>query len=174
MSTRIGIVLVMFLSITHAQETSNNTNPHRTAGRMNGRAWRLMGNYDKRIYLEGYENGSTAMAVAMAVIKIHNANISAEVLFQVAEEQGLNSGGFTMLDYLRELDVLYSDTENVNISVPDGIAYCHKKLSGKYTKAELEKQLIVERTYDNKNVGLSSQDVIDRFEKSGGFSTVKH
>ena len=79
-----------------------------------------------------------------------------------------------MLDYLRELDVLYSDTENVNISVPDGIAYCHKKLSGKYTKAELEKQLIVERTYDNKNVGLSSQDVIDRFEKSGGFSTVKH
>jgi hypothetical protein len=50
--------------------------------------------------------------------------------------------GFTTGEIIRELDVLYGATENLNIPLPAGMMYVGAKLGGKRTPTELAQVLV--------------------------------
>ncbi len=53
--------------------------------------------------------------------------------------------GFTVGDYVRELDELFKDRENQPLLLPLAHQYVTLKLKGQLTKAELEQRLIAMR-----------------------------
>lgn len=88
---------------------------------MNGRVWMSLEETEKKMYMFGVRDGVVAA----------NRNES-KTLIQ----------GFTLHDYLNELNLLYEDRSNINIPVIIGIRYCSLKFKGTLTKAELEEKLI--------------------------------
>ena len=57
---------------------------------------------------------------------------------------------FTVEDYVKELDALYKDRENINIPVVFAIDYITLKFRGDKTKAELESGLLFLRQWMNR------------------------
>jgi hypothetical protein len=68
------------------------------------------------------------------VLGVRDGRIGSDVEFAVE--------GFTAADYIKELDKLFSETENLNIAVVNALEYVSLKLSGSFTKSELEVYLI--------------------------------
>ena|ERR1035437_8912005 len=99
-----------------------------TGGISNGRAWNVIPEEQKGTYLIAYRD---------------------YIYYRTVLDKTLNNTpwakGFVVNDYVRELDALYKDTENVHIPIPFGFAYCTKKLAGENTKKELETMLIALR-----------------------------
>lgn len=163
--TSLTVGLLMLMGITHAQQKTVDDSSF-TQGFQNGRFWLSLDTFSqddslavgklvKLAYLLGYDNGVDWMSVMVIKNTTLKKSVSETVLkksvTETANEQALTNRGFTINDYRRELDLLYSDTENVNIPILFGIDYCRDKLSGKYTRAELERRLISLRTQANKN-----------------------
>jgi hypothetical protein len=100
----------------------------------NGRAWRMMMNGQERAsYLMGYIDTVNAMTMMNHVTKGGDS---------IADMHDWYAFGFIVGDYLKELNLLYSNTENVRIPIPFALRFCSAKLNCKVKKAELEQQLI--------------------------------
>ncbi|MGP8246081.1 MAG: hypothetical protein ACLQVN_16375 [Bryobacteraceae bacterium] len=72
----------------------------------------------------------------------HNAHL-------VADEKDANKptpfdlvGNFSIGDYVKQIDKLYSDLANVNIPLPFALQYCSAEFTGLKTKQQLETLLI--------------------------------
>jgi hypothetical protein len=102
-----------------------------TAGFFNGRAWEEMNTTEKVSFFMGFEQGVRVSSIAQ-----QGADKSEDAV------NAYSAKGFTNGDYVKELDKLYADRENILISVRDAIRYCTRKLGGTYTNAQLEQYLI--------------------------------
>lgn len=67
----------------------------------------------------------------------------------VADEKDANKptlfdlvGNFSVGDYIKQIDKLYSDLANVNIPLPFALQYCSAEFTGLKTKQQLETMLI--------------------------------
>jgi hypothetical protein len=98
---------------------------------MNGRAWMILHEDAKTFYLGGLHDAMVAEAI---------------VYFSSSDEVKKRwASGFTVGDYLKELDDLYKDRENLLLPVPAAMRYCTDKLKGERTKVDLEQELIALR-----------------------------
>jgi hypothetical protein len=96
---------------------------------MTGRLWLALPENSKLMYISGMQDGmmmAAAWVDAVAQQKILSAKPS----------------GFFPGDYMKELDALYKDTENLPLPLPVAYGWCNLKLIGTLTKAELEQRLI--------------------------------
>src|SRR5260370_11102372 len=83
----------------------------------NGRFWRITPATTKKVYLIGFSDGEM-LAVAQIIDEVPSARKAG---MKVASKISLHDNRFTPDDYIKELDMLYTDTENVNISLPVAI-----------------------------------------------------
>jgi len=102
------------------------------SGEPNGRFWREMSHREKSVYLIGFSSGFT-MASNMAGLKSPEAYLAL---------QDAVPNGFSLLDYEKEMDALYSSTENLLINLRMAWLHCNTKLKGTWTKEALEQDLI--------------------------------
>jgi len=84
----------------------------------------------KLFYLQGVKDG------LMIAEYSQPADIRESVVKQV-QANGFNPG-----DYLKELDKLFAERENLNIPLPLAYQYITTKLRGSSTRQELEQMLI--------------------------------
>jgi hypothetical protein len=103
-----------------------------TAGMLNGRGWQTLPTTIKQMYIAGIRDGMTLMTSELTTGSEAATNVVNEIWFK----------GFSGPDYLKELDKLYADGENVRIPVAMAISYCSVKLHGQTTKVELEARLM--------------------------------
>lgn len=96
---------------------------------LNGRFWDSLNDSTKQGYVMGFWEGVKAGA-------------SGDIADQSATFNTFYAVGFTNGDFVKELDKLYANTQNVLIPIPDAIRYCALKLGGAFTNAQLEQKLI--------------------------------
>jgi hypothetical protein len=96
-----------------------------TAQMLNGRGWQGLSS-DQRISYTVAILDQTAYAYIMG--KLNEPD-------EVAE-------GFTVRDYVKELDELYSSRENILLPVPLALDFCTRKFRGQTTQKDLEAALI--------------------------------
>lgn len=94
-----------------------------------GRFWQLLPDMAKLMYVQGAKDG---IVLASAV----DLTLGSKILRQ------LDAQGFFPGDYVKELDMLYQDRENLPIPLPFAYQYCAQKLKGELTKQQLEEQLM--------------------------------
>jgi len=117
------LVLVPFLALSlYAQDIIY------TAQMNNGRSWIELSEPQKIFYVNGLHDAWVQAA-------FDSPNVNKFMSEKWAEH-------FVVGDYVRELDALYKDGENVRIPIPAAMDYCTLKLKGQTTKSELEKQLM--------------------------------
>ena len=87
---------------------------------------------EKILYLTGVMDGMT----------IGTSDLTTE---QMAKLRKTWPSGFTVGDFITELETLYKDRENVRVPIPMALQYCALKLKGEATKEELERRLILMR-----------------------------
>ena len=119
---KVTLALLLIPFCVPAQDIS----AMQTATMMNGRGWNTMGRADKVIYV-------TALHDAVAISVVAGAPV---------QEQAIWKLGFNIGEYVKELDKVYSATENVRIPIPMAMVYCAARLQGQMTAKELELQLI--------------------------------
>ncbi len=100
-----------------------------TGSLLNGRGWKALTRDERALYTSG----------------IRDHIMTALVLQHLPLNKVDWAKGFAISDYIKELDVLYQDGENIRIPVVLGIDYCTTKLRGQTTKKELEELLIMVR-----------------------------
>lgn len=86
---------------------------------LSGRTWNKLNSGEKTFYVYGVRDGT--------------AN---------DEKSSFAVAGFTLGDFVKELDKLFAETENTNIAVVSALKYARMKLEGKSTKDRLEAYLI--------------------------------
>jgi hypothetical protein len=139
-----------------------------TNGFLNGRFWEKETDDEKLAFMEGFVTGlSAARSLAEQYVAPLNKQrdelrqhlVDAGLLVQISPPEGaktpetleeaINSQfiaeKFTYADYIKEIDKLYSDRENIRLPIPVAIQYCALKLRGTATTAELEQFLIRRR-----------------------------
>lgn len=97
---------------------------------MTGRLWETMPETTKLLYVQGIKDGLTIAAYSLPP-EIR------ESITEHTQAKGFNPG-----DYLKELDKLFAERENLNIVVPLAYQYVTTKLKGTTTAQELEQMLI--------------------------------
>jgi hypothetical protein len=96
-----------------------------------GKGWvMIMTDTMKSSYVKGYQDG----------IEFVVAELPTEA--RDTMRSNLIAKGFTVADYIQELDTLFADRENWPILLPMAHLYVTLKLNGQLTKAELEQRLI--------------------------------
>lgn len=106
-----------------------------TNGYPNGRFWAVLTDTEKLMYLRGFRDGLTLGAAG--VVSLPKA---LDAMTEMTNDYYANR--FTISDHIKEIDKLYSNRENILLPIPAALNYCAKKLSGKFTNAELEQVLI--------------------------------
>ena len=97
---------------------------------MTGRAWEALPDTVKLFYAVGMRDGLTMAAYSLP------PDVR-ELMMENTQAKGFNPG-----DYVKELDRLYSERENLNIAVPLAYQYVTTKLKGASTAQQLEQMLI--------------------------------
>jgi hypothetical protein len=95
---------------------AQQTNPEYTGGLPNGRFWNVAAESGQTYYLLGVRDAESLAGA--------NGDWWAK--------------GFTIGDYRKEIDKLYSETENINIPIIWAFRYCTNKLRGEVSRANLE------------------------------------
>lgn len=117
------MLLVVMIGIVTAQE------PNIFSAEMaNGRLWVAMDTPTKTVYLTGLRDWMVF------------ASFESGDQRKYLDEKW--AAHFNVGDYVKEMDLLYREGENVRIPLPFGVAYCTVKLKGNLTKEELEQRLI--------------------------------
>jgi hypothetical protein len=114
------IIAFLLLSITPC--FGQKGPPMFTDGMLNGRFWIAATNEEKTVYVAGVVD-------ALNLVRQH----------------ARMADNFTSGDYIKELDKIYNDTENINIPLIWIFDYCTTKLKGETTKTALESNLIALR-----------------------------
>src|SRR5579863_9287344 len=98
-----------------------------TDGELNGRWWEELGSgsHAKEMYLAGFTEGVQVGAEEMNRLRgISNDDKVTEAI------STYHAKASTLDDYIKELDKLYADRENIRIPVSAAILYCPIKLGG--------------------------------------------
>lgn len=95
-----------------------------------GRAWEALTEMDKLLYVQGVKDG----------ILIATTYLDGEERERIVDTT--QAKGFFPGDYVKALDALYRDRENLPIPVLMAYNYVNLKLKGTATKEELERKLI--------------------------------
>ena len=96
-----------------------------------GRAWtKSMSQQQKLMFTEGIKEG---MLIATSYL---DGNERHRVLEEVQAK------GFSPRDYVKELDALYLDRENLPIPITTAYMWVNLKLKGEVSKQELERKLL--------------------------------
>ena len=96
-----------------------------------GRAWtKSMSQQQKLMYTEGIKEG----------MLIATSYLDGQERRRVLEE--VQAKGFSPRDYVRELDTLYQDRENLPIPITTAYMWVNLKLKGELSKQELERKLM--------------------------------
>jgi hypothetical protein len=96
-----------------------------------GRAWtKSMSQQQKLMFTEGIKEG---MLIATSYL---DGNERHRVLAEVQAK------GFSPRDYVKELDALYLDRENLPIPITTAYMWVNLKLKGEVSKQELERKLL--------------------------------
>lgn len=121
--------VVLLLMLAHAC-AAQMPELSRTGSMFNGRAW----------------NGLSAdakMGYVMASFDYsHYAHLVAEENDATKPTSFDLVGNFSVGDYIKQIDKLYSDLANVNIPLPFALQYCSAEFTGLKTKQQLETFLI--------------------------------
>ena len=103
----------------------------------NGRVWEIFNDLAKTSYMSAIKDAVIYSAFTESIItKQDIKNI-------VAEKWAI---GFNVGDYIKELDLIYKDRENIRLPITIAVSYCTMKLKGQSSKEELEQYLITLRT----------------------------
>ena len=97
---------------------------------MTGRAWVILPELNKLTYIQGLKDG---IMIAATYLDGEERNL----IIDTAQAKGFFPG-----DYVKELDSLYRDRENLPIPMPFAYQYVNLKLKGTATKEELERKLV--------------------------------
>jgi len=96
-----------------------------------GRAWtKSMSQQQKLMYTEGIKEG----------VLIATSYLDGQERRRVLEE--VQAKGFSPRDYVRELDTLYQDRENLPIPITTAYMWVNLKLKGELSKQELDRKLM--------------------------------
>jgi hypothetical protein len=128
MRNSIARTFVLTLGLTVAAFGQTPDVKH-SAGMLNGRFWQDIGLEGKLGYLSAYMDFSTY-------------NVLTGWKNDKDPSQYKWATGFVITDYLKELDSLYSHTENLNIPVSMAIPYCTVKLRGEASSSAVESLII--------------------------------
>ena len=93
--------------------------------------WLMMTDAMKNGYLSGYLD-------LLTYSSMHKRDLASSNKFHT-DHWARNA---IVSDYVKELDGLYQDGENVPMPIPVAMEYCTLKLNGGLTKAQLEQALI--------------------------------
>ena len=97
----------------------------------NGRAWtKSMSLQQKLMYTQGIKEG----------LQIATSYLDGEERKRVLE--AVQAKGFSPRDYVKELDVLYQDGENLRIPITTAYMWVNLKLKGEVSKQELQRKLL--------------------------------
>jgi hypothetical protein len=136
----VALSFVVFLSAANAMAEDPSSNLW-TGKSPNGRAWELLPNPAKTMYVIGFTDGVTmAGSVAVETLGGRSSKLGQTVAKAIGDQ--LEVKGFTNGEFVKELDKFYSDRENIRIQIFVALSYCTLKLGGTYTNAELEQLLI--------------------------------
>ena len=122
------LLTILLLGVLYGQDEIDSTRLM-----CNGRMWRKMSVDHKLAYVMGIKDAWVESALASGDVTKFVENRWAD--------------RFTVKDYMKELDLIYRDGENIRLPIPAAIWYCTAKLKGKSTKAELERALIYLREF---------------------------
>ena len=103
---------------------AESTSPIYTAGMLNGRAWESFPEPAKTVYVAGIQDSVLGNLLA------------AEETPRPDDIPWANN--FTVDDYVKELNVLYKDRENIRIPIVLAVRYITTKLRGARTKDNLD------------------------------------
>lgn len=122
-----------------AQATDSN----RTMDLWNGRAWKEWLIPEKTSWIEGFTSGyawSTMQAEQILKAAQPNNAQGFESAFKMMRKQDLVEG-FTNLQLAREVDRVYSDENNLNLSLDMAVAHALHRLNKQYSETELQDEL---------------------------------
>ena len=118
-----GMVLLTALSLLGQSSETFNT--------FTGRAWtKSMSLQQKLMYTEGIKEG----------MQIATSYLNGEDRRRILEE--VQAKGFSPRDYVKELDELYQDRENLSIPITTAYMWVNLKLKGEVSKQELQRKLM--------------------------------
>lgn len=125
---KLAALLCLFVSLLPAQTASPSLMT------ITGKGWVTMMSADmKSAYVKGFQDA----------IEVVIGGFPPEVRETMRGNYLVK--GFTVGDYVHELDALFADRENQSLLLPLAHQYVTLKLSGQLTKADLEQRLIAMR-----------------------------
>jgi hypothetical protein len=142
------VLLALSLILSCVNVLGQDNDDALTMGLFNGRFWVEANVTQKQMFFLGFRNGLRTAARDLLLRYDANGHLIYDDKARIsleAEEGDYYAQGFTMEDHIKELDKLYSDRENIRISIPLAISYCALKLGGTRTAADLEQLLITYR-----------------------------
>lgn len=107
-----------------------------TLGIPNGRVWKQLKHSERIEYVEALDEG-----VNLALAELDKCEDHQKVV------DGFARAGFTNEDRVAVMDAVYKDRENIRIPISAVFQFSLKKLSGQFTKEELEETLVKVRTF---------------------------
>jgi hypothetical protein len=124
---KIALIVLLTVAGLLAQGSETFT----TFTTFTGRAWtKSMSQQQKLMFTEGIKEG---MLIATSCL---DGNERHRVLEEVQAK------GFSPRDYVKELDALYLDRENLPIPITTAYMWVNLKLKGELSKQELERKLL--------------------------------
>lgn len=109
----------------------------------NGRAWRAWGLSEKTSWIEGFTSGyawATMQAQqALEAVQPNNAQ-GFKAAFQALRKRDLVEG-FSNMQLAQEVNRVYSDDNNLDLSLDMAIAHALHRLNKQYSEAELRDEL---------------------------------
>jgi hypothetical protein len=111
-------------------------------GTLNGRFWEDAKDSQKLAYLAGFLDG--VLWGSVELLSGQGDSLENQKAAKGVRDAYLATG-FLLSDYMKELNTLYADRENIRIPIGVAVRYCAVKLGGTQTKAKLEQLLITYR-----------------------------
>jgi len=121
--TWLASLLLLPVSLSHAQKSADVLV-------ITGRGWEALTETAKLFYVQGIKDGILIAATYLD-------GEERERILGTTQAKGFFPG-----DYMKELDTLYRDRENLLIPVSIAYQYINLKLKGTATKDELERKLV--------------------------------
>ena len=111
----------------------------------NGRVWKLMTRQIKSFYLIGIEEGTNLL-----MLQMNDGNLY-KIYLHIAlkEQQKLQISGFQFGDLVDQIDIVYSDSANLNIPIIEAYRHILKKLRGATPSALANDLAMLRKTYNN-------------------------
>jgi hypothetical protein len=126
-------VVLIFITFAAVGFTQTSIQQMDTGQMSNGRAWEIFNEPERVAFL-------TAIKDQLLYDFFTSDNGIAQL--RAAQLRANWAEGFTVGDYLNELNVLYKDRENIRIPIVMAFRYCTQKLKGQSSKQELENRLL--------------------------------